>query len=69
MEVFIESCASLDVHSETIEAFGITEKQDDENQIKVIKTFPTITKDLFRLLKWLKEYGIIHIAMERTDIY
>lgn len=48
MEVFIENCAGLDVHSET---------------------FPTLTKDLFRLLKWLESHDITHIAMESTGVY
>ena len=68
MEVFIERCAGLDVHSESIVACVITGRQD-QNQIKVTETFPTLTKDLFRLLKWLEDYDVTHIAMESTGIY
>ncbi|PFA66153.1 IS110 family transposase [Bacillus sp. AFS015802] len=68
MDVFIERCAGLDVHSETIVACVLTGKQD-EDQMKVTETFPTLTKDLFRLLKWLEDYEVTHIAMESTGIY
>jgi transposase len=68
MEVFIERCAGLDVHSETVVACVITGKQEDQ-LVKVTETFPTLTKDLFRLLKWLEEHEVTHIAMESTGIY
>ncbi|AGX06262.1 MULTISPECIES: IS110 family transposase [Bacillus] len=68
MDVFIERCAGLDVHSETIVACVLTGKQD-EDLIRVTETFPTLTKDLFRLLKWLEDHGVSHIAMESTGVY
>ena len=68
MEVFIERCAGLDVHSETIVACVITGRQD-EDLVKVTESFPTLTKDLFRLLKWLEDYEVTHVAMESTGIY
>lgn len=46
----------------------ITGKQN-ENLVKVTETIPALTKDLFRLLKWLEEYEVTHIAMESTGIY
>ncbi|WP_144475931.1 IS110 family transposase [Cytobacillus oceanisediminis] len=68
MEVFIERCAGLDVHSETIVACVITGNHEEE-LVKVTESFPTLTKDLFRLLKWLEDYEVTHIAMESTGIY
>ncbi len=68
MEVFIERCAGLDVHSETIVACVLIGSKDDE-LIKETETFPTLTKDLFRLLKWLEDHDVTHIAMESTGIY
>jgi hypothetical protein len=65
MEVFIERCAGLDVYSETIVACVITGNRD-EDLFKETATFPTQTKDLYRLLKWLEGHGITHIAMEST---
>lgn len=34
-----------------------------------IETFPTLTKDLYRLLKWLEDHEVTHIAMESTGVY
>lgn len=68
MEVFIERCAGLDVHSETIVACVLIGSKDDE-LIKETETFPTLTKDLFRLLKWLEDHDVTHIAMESTGVY
>ena len=68
LEVFIEKCAGLDVHSETIVACVI--KGTLENDVTIeIETFPTLTKDLFRLLKWLESHDVTHIAMESTGVY
>ncbi|AVK82077.1 IS110 family transposase [Lysinibacillus sp. B2A1] len=68
MEVFIKNCAGLDVHSETIVACVL--KGRHENEVyQEIETFPTLTKDLFRLLKWLESHEVTHIAMESTGVY
>lgn len=68
MEVFIERCAGLDVHSETIVACVITGSREDD-LFNETETFPTLTKDLFCLLKWLEHHGVTHIAMESTGVY
>ncbi|MEL3962472.1 IS110 family transposase [Lysinibacillus endophyticus] len=68
MEVFIEKCAGLDVHSETIVACVIKGTHEDD-LYKETETFPTLTKDLFRLLKWLESHEVTHIAMESTGVY
>jgi len=68
MEIFIESCAGLDVHSETIVAC-IMKGSHEEKYFQETETFPTLTKDLFRLLKWLEDHGVTHIAMESTGVY
>ena len=68
MEVFIKNCAGLDVHSETIVACVL--KGRHENEVyQETETFPTLTKDLFRLLKWLGSHEVTHIAMESTGVY
>ena len=36
---------------------------------KEIRTFSTMTNDLFGMKGWLKENGITHVAMESTGIY
>ena len=58
----------MDVHSETIVACVLI-GEDDSSLTKEIETFPTLTKDLFRLLKWLEDYEVTHVAMESTGIY
>jgi transposase len=68
LEVFIERCAGLDVHSETIVACVMIGNRD-EDLFQETETFPTLTKDLFRLLKWLEDHGVTHIAMESTGVY
>ncbi|KGR88916.1 transposase [Ureibacillus massiliensis 4400831 = CIP 108448 = CCUG 49529] len=68
MEVFIEKCAGLDVHSETIVACVIKGSREDDVYTET-ETFPTLTKDLFRLLKWLENHEVTHIAMESTGVY
>ena len=43
------------------------ENREDEMSQET-ETFPTLNKDLFRLLKWLEAHEVTHIAMERTGI-
>ncbi len=68
METLYKRCAGLDVHSETIVACVLT-GDNDSSLSKEIETFPTLTKDLFRLLKWLEEHEVTHVAMESRGIY
>ena len=64
MEVLYSNCAGLDVHQETIVAcIMITDK--DGRLEKETRTFGTMTKHLFELLKWLESKSVTHIAMER----
>ncbi|WEG13746.1 IS110 family transposase [Pullulanibacillus sp. KACC 23026] len=68
METLYKRCAGLDVHSETIVACVLM-GESETDLMKETETFPTLTKDLFRLLKWLEEKEVTHIAMESTGIY
>ena len=68
MDVFIERCAGMDVHSETIVVCVLTGKHEEELRQET-ETFPTLTKDLFRLLRWLEEREVTHVAMESTGVY
>jgi transposase len=60
----IERGCGLDVHKETVVAtikgIGVTEQT---------QTFGTFTGDLERLVGWLQNEGITHIAMESTGVY
>lgn len=68
METLYKRCAGLDVHSETIVACVLM-GESEADLVKETETFPTMTKDLFRLLKWLEEKEVTHIAMESTGVY
>lgn len=67
MEEIYERCCGLDVHRDSITAcvmigYG-TQKR------KMIKEFPTFTRDIKELANWLKSFNIQHIAVESTGIY
>ncbi len=67
MDVLYHRCAGLDIHAETIVVCALL--GEEEHVQKEVETFPTFTKDLFRLLKWLEDRGVTHIAMESTGVY
>jgi transposase len=60
----IERGAGLDVHKDTvvgtIRGTGLIEET---------RTFGTFTCELELLIRWLKEAGITHVAMESTGVY
>ncbi|WP_299833269.1 transposase, partial [uncultured Metabacillus sp.] len=68
MDTLLTHCAGMDVHQKEIVVCALTGTNDDVIQ-KETKTFSTLTKSLFDLLKWLEEKEITHIAMESTGIY
>ncbi|WP_213431634.1 IS110 family transposase, partial [Paenibacillus dendritiformis] len=68
MEVLLERCAGMDVHQETIVVCVMTTDAAGEAHSE-IRSFGTMTKHLFELLKYLESQGVTHIAMESTGIY
>ncbi len=68
MEVLLERCAGMDVHQETIVVCVMTSDSTGEIHSEV-RTFGTMTKHLFELLKFLEAQGVTHVAMESTGIY
>lgn len=68
MEVLIPHCAGMDVHQETIVVCALNTQEDGTIQSEV-RTFGTLTKNLFELLEWLESKAITHVAMESTGIY
>jgi transposase len=68
MEVLLQNCAGMDVHQETIVVCALNTDADGNVQSEV-RTFGTLTKNLFELLKWLEAKTITHVAMESTGIY
>jgi transposase len=63
MEVLIERCCGLDVHKKSITACIITPNE------KEIRTFATMTRNLFELVDWVKQNQCSHVAMESTGDY
>lgn len=68
MEAMLTHCAGLDVHQRNIVVCVMTGPLDAIPETET-RTFPTMTKDLFDMLKWLEEKEVTHIAMESTGIY
>jgi len=63
-EIIIDKGCGLDVHKETVVGCVM-----GSGIKKEIRTFSTMTGDLFRLKGWLSEKGITHVAMESTGPY
>lgn len=57
MEVLIPNCAGMDVHQETIVVCALNTQDDGTTQSEV-RTFGTLTKNLFELLEWLESKAI-----------
>jgi transposase len=64
MDIIVERGAGLDVHKGTVVVcvMGTGIKKE-------IRTYLTMTNDLFRCKEWLKQTGITHVAMESTGVY
>ena len=64
MDIIVERGAGLDVHKKIVVAcvMGTGIKKE-------IRTYSTMTNDLFRLKAWLKECRITQVAMESTGVY
>jgi len=68
MELLYPRCAGLDVHKKSVVASRwITHRSDP--LVKETVTFGTTTPELLRLLDWLREAGVTHVAMESTGVY
>lgn len=57
MDILLTHCAGMDVYQKEIVVCALTGMNDEVIQ-KEIKTFSTLTKSLFELLKWLEEKEI-----------
>jgi len=68
MDAVLECCAGLDVHQESITACVLSGPLDQKPR-QYVETFGTTTKELLKLLDWLKEYECTHVAMESTGVY
>jgi len=68
MEVLIPNCAGMDVHQESIVVCALNTNAEG-NVLSEVRTFGTLTKNLFELLSWLESKSFTHVAMESTGIY
>lgn len=68
MQVINERCAGLDVHKKTVVACRMKAEEKGPSR-REVKTFGTMTRDLFALSDWLLEWDCTHVAMESTGDY
>jgi transposase len=61
------SCCGLDVHKSSITACVVHEQEHKPQ--KHLQRFGCTTRDLLELVRWLKNFGVQHVAMESTGIY
>ncbi len=64
MDSIVERGVGLDVHKHSVVACVM-----GTGMRKEIRTYSTMTNDLFRLKAWLREREITHVAMESTGVY
>ena len=67
MQVLYSRCAGLDVHKKTVSAC-ISIREDGAVQ-QHVRTFATFTSDLLAMADWLKQHGVVQLAMEATGVY
>jgi transposase len=63
MEILYERCCGIDIHKTIAVACVIVKGK------KEIRTYGTMTDDLLQLCGWLKEEGVLMVAMESTGSY
>src|SRR5258708_12088400 len=68
MQVVYERCCGLDIHKKLVVACLIVLAANGQRH-KEIRTFRTVTQDLFLLKDWLAAAGWTHIAMDSTGVY
>ena len=67
MEVIYERCCGLDIHKQTVVACVIVPGPERQPR-KEVRTFGTMTADLFALSDWLAAEGVTPVAMESTGV-
>jgi transposase len=68
MDIIYERCAGLDIHKKFVVACRIFRDAQGKKVLQ-IRTFSTMTADLLKLLDWLEEGQVTHVAMESTGEY
>src|SRR5690349_17017103 len=68
MELLYQCCCGLDVHKKLVVACLLTTASDGTVK-KQVRTFGTMTADLFTLAEWLNAAACTHVAMESTGVF
>jgi transposase len=63
MQAILERCCGLDVHKNSVVACAITPAGRE------IRSFGTMTDELWDLADWLEDRGVTHVAMEATGVF
>jgi transposase len=68
MDILYARCCGLDLHKRSVTACRIVPGRE-EQPVKEVRTFGTMTTDLLALGDWLEAGGVTHVAMESTGVY
>ena len=69
-EEIIERVAAIDVGKEEVVCcVRVPDQSDPQRRAQEVRTFPTMTRTLFRLAAWLGELGVRRVVMESTSDY
>jgi len=64
LDVLIERCCGIDVHSDNVVACMMLKRKKP-----IIRSFSAMTRDLKSLRDWLGAEQVTHVAMESTGVY
>lgn len=67
MEEVLDRGCGIDVHQESLTACIM--KGSGKKLVKEIREFSTFTDGIQALGSWLKEHGVLHVAIESTGVY
>src|SRR6266566_8882263 len=68
MDRFVERCAGLDVHKDSV-AVTVRSPGPGGQRLQETRTFSATTRGLLRLADWLASYGVTLVGMESTGCY
>lgn len=68
MDRFVERCAGLDVHKDSVAA-TVRVPGAGKERVQETSTFPTTSRGLLTLADWLDSHGVTLVGMESTGCY
>src|SRR5437867_2190024 len=69
MDSFVERCAGLDVHKDSVAATVRVPGAGGGEREQETQTFATTARGLLALADWLASYGVTLVGMESTGVY